>query len=483
MLFASRIFIFVFAPITFVGYWLLRTRRLKLWWLTLASYFLYGWWIWELSGLLLLTTLSGLLLLTTVICYFATVQIGSTDNKAVRRTWLVISLVASLSILAFFKYYMLLAATANDLTGWLGGGGILPSWKIILPIGISFFTFHAMSYSIDVYRRDVEATTDFIEFAAYFAMFPHLIAGPIIRYREVYHTLKNLPLRLSAENLNLGIFYFTLGLVKKILIADRIAYYIDPMFRDYQSLAPVETWLAMIGYSLQIYFDFAGYSLMAIGLGHLLGFEFPQNFNSPYKAVSISDFWRRWHMSLSRWLRDYLYIPIGGRNNRAIALALTMLLGGLWHGADWTFVIWGAYHALLLQLHHQLKGFKWIPRNLVWARIGTFIMATIGWVFFVAGTDKFRGPVDYPPSIQIAVTILTRMFDFAGFFQKVTLQPALVALVVIGLAWAMLGPNAVELVRVRKTTPRRSWAVALGILGAACILLLSETGPFLYFQF
>jgi len=259
--------------------------------------------------------------------------------------------------------------------------------------------------------------------------------------------------------------------VKKVLVADRLAYYIDPMFASYQGLAPVEAWLAIIGYSFQLYFDFSGYSLMAIGLGHLLGFKFPQNFNSPYKAVSASDFWRRWHISLSTWLRDYLYIPLGGRNNRAVALAVTMLLGGLWHGAAWTFMLWGAYHAVALELHHHLKKVRWIPRNLVWAQIGTFLMSTIGWVFF------------RPTTFEASLSILKKMFDIPGLFTSVTVQPVLIGLIIIAGLWAMLAPNGVELIRERRIELTPAWGISLGILTAVCVLLSRESGPFLYFQF
>jgi D-alanyl-lipoteichoic acid acyltransferase DltB (MBOAT superfamily) len=210
---------------------------------------------------------------------------------------------------------------------------------------------------------------------------------------------------------------------------------------------------------------------MAIGLAYLLGFEFPQNFNSPYKATSISDFWRRWHMTLSRWLKDYLYIPLGGRNNRAIALAATMLLGGLWHGAEWTFVAWGAYHAILLELHHHLKQVPWLPKNKVWAQIGTFLLVTIGWVFF------------RPPTFHASWTILTKMFNIPGLFQASPVNFGLVLFIVVAGSIAMLAPNVVELIRVKKAPLERKWAIIIGILTAACILFLSEPTPFLYYQF
>jgi alginate O-acetyltransferase complex protein AlgI len=462
LLFPTYIFVFLFGPVTIAGYWFIQNDRAKKLWLTVASYIFYGYWDWRFSSLLLIVT---------VVNYYAGLQIVKGFSRSVRRNWLIAACVVNLGILGFFKYFMLLAASLNQVAAWFGGGHILPGWTIILPIGISFFTFQAMSYVIDVYRGDVEPTGDFITFAAYKSLFPQLIAGPIVRYREIAETLRSLPKRISNEDLNLGFYYFSMGLIQKVLIADRIAMYINPMFLEYRELLPLQTWAAIIGYSLQLYYDFSGYSLMAIGLGHFLGFTFPQNFNSPYKAVSISDFWRRWHMTLSRWLKDYLYIPLGGRENRAIALAVTMLLGGLWHGPSWTFAAWGAYHAILLELHHHLKNFKWIPRNVIWARFGTFMLATIGWVFF------------RPPTFEVSFTMLGKMFNIPGLFQSVVLNPKLVIVILIAIVWEMFFPNAVEIVRIRKAGPKKYWRFVLAVLTTLCILQFANSGPFLYFQF
>jgi len=453
---------FVFAPITITGYWLIGNEKIRRLWLTIASYIFYGYWDWRFTSLMLFTS---------AVNYIGGLMMAKADTPARKRFWLVFSLVGSLGLLFYYKYFMLLLNTLNAVVGVFDSGPLVDVPNIILPIGISFFTFQAMSYTIDIYREEIEPTNDFIEFACFVALFPQLIAGPIVRYAWIMDTLRNLPRKLSVENLNLGLFFFTLGLVKKVLVADRLAYYIDPMFASYQGLAPVEAWLAIIGYSFQLYFDFSGYSLMAIGLGHLLGFKFPQNFNSPYKAVSASDFWRRWHISLSTWLRDYLYIPLGGRNNRAVALAVTMLLGGLWHGAAWTFMLWGAYHAVALELHHHLKKVRWIPRNLVWAQIGTFLMSTIGWVFF------------RPTTFEASLSILKKMFDIPGLFTSVTVQPVLIGLIIIAGLWAMLAPNGVELIRERRIELTPAWGISLGILTAVCVLLSRESGPFLYFQF
>ena len=462
MLFPSTIFLFVFGPIAIVGYWLIGNPRWKRVWLTAASYLFYGYWDWRFCCLLVVST---------VVDYFTGLNIASEENPSKRRWWLIVSLVANLGLLGFFKYYMLVSASINHVAGWFGSQGVLPGWEIILPIGISFFTFQSMSYTIDIYRRKVQPTRDFMAFAAFVSLFPQLIAGPIVRYKEIAETLKNIPRYLGIENLNIGLFLFSCGLVKKVLIADRIAFFTDPMFENYMNLAPGQAWIAIVGFSLQLYFDFSGYSLMALGLGHLLGFKFPQNFNSPYKAVSITDFWRRWHMTLSRWLRDYLYIPLGGRDNRKVALAVTMLLGGLWHGAGWTFVIWGAYHAILLEAHHYLKGVGWIPRNRIWARFGTFFAVTIGWVFFK------------PTTFEASWTLLKKMFDVTHLFTKFEVAPVLLLLLAFGIGWSMLAPNAVEYIRERKGNPHILWLLVLGILTGVCILYVSEPSPFLYFQF
>lgn len=462
MLFPTPIFIFIFAPISIVGYWLIRNAWLRRLWLTIASYIFYGYWDWSFTSLMLICS---------IVNYIAGLMISRSGNLAQKRFWLVFALVLSLGLLFYYKYFMLILHTINGIGGLFGNSQLVGVLDIVLPIGISFFTFQALSYTIDVYRGSVKATYDFIEFTAFVSLFPQLIAGPIVRYAEVSERLRNLPLRITEDNLNFGFLCFTTGLIKKVLIADRIAYFINPMFDDFSGLTSLESWMAMLGYSLQLYFDFAGYSLMAIGLGYLLGFEFPQNFNSPYKAISISDFWRRWHMSLSRWLKDYLYIPLGGRNNRVVALAATMLLGGLWHGAEWTFVVWGAYHAVLLELHHHLKQISWLPKNRAWAQIGTFLLVTIGWVFF------------RPPTFHASWTILTKMFNIPGLFQPSPVNFGLLAFIVVAGLIAMLAPNVVELVREKEAPLERKWAIIIGVLTAICILFLSEPTPFLYYQF
>jgi alginate O-acetyltransferase complex protein AlgI len=463
MLFPSYIFVFAFAPVAILGFWLIKPPFFRRLWLAAMSYIFYGYWDWRFTSLLLISS---------ALNFFTSILIEKSPDEKDRKMWMVVAVIGNLGMIGFFKYFMLFANSINFIVVKTGLGDGFNVMHVILPIGISFFTFQAMSYTIDVYRRKIDATYDFIEFAAYLALFPQLIAGPIVRYAWVYKTLRNLPDKLGNRRFNLGMFFFVFGLVKKVLIADSIARYIDPMFLNYSTLVPIEAWMCMIGYSLQLYFDFSGYSLMAIGLGHLLGFEFPQNFDSPYKAVSISDFWRRWHITLSTWLRDYLYIPLGGRNNRAIALAVTMLLGGLWHGAYWTYVVWGAYHAFLLEVHHHMKHVKWIPRNLIYAQIGTFFVATIGWVFF------------RPPTFEVSWAFFTTMFDVVHFFDVIPkFDIGFILLVIVGLYMAMIAPNAYELVHIKLIESKKRYAFVMGILAMICVLYMSQSGPFLYFQF
>jgi alginate O-acetyltransferase complex protein AlgI len=462
VLFPSYIFIFLFGPIAIGVYWALRRQRHRHVWLTLASYFFYGYWDWRFCFLILLSTL---------VDFFVGRAIGRRSSKRARKYLLVVSLLSNLGLLGFFKYYGFLSGSINALVGWFGHPAPLPGWQIILPVGISFYTFQSMSYTIDVYRRQVEPTNDVWEFTTYVSLFSQLVAGPIVRYREICHALRKLPLKLGAENLNLGLFFFSFGLIKKVLVADRIAYYIDPLFADYINLSPGEAWLAILGYALQLYFDFSGYSLMAIGLGHLMGFRFPQNFNSPYKALNIGDFWRRWHISLSTWLRDYLFFPVATSGRLYFALFVTMLLGGLWHGAGWTFIIWGAIHGTWLACHHLFKKAKWVPRNRIWARFATFTFATFAWVFF------------RPPTLKVSLAMIGRMFDIGDLLQPVYIADEFLFITLAALLWAMFAPNAYELVYVRKVPPKKWWAIVLGLLTGICILILSESGPFLYYQF
>ena len=480
MIFCSYEFLFLFLPIVLLGYYGLFRTRGRTVFLTLSSYAFYGWWDYRFCGLLLVSTL---------IDYTCGKQIVKSPDKPQAKKWVTLSIISNLSMLGFFKYYDLGASTVNQLAGLFSASDpIVPLLNLVLPVGISFYTFQTMSYCIDLYRKEAPPAKSFFHFACYVSLFPQLIAGPIVRYREVAEQLHSRS--HTIPRFAKGIVLFTLGLGKKVLIADAVA----PLTNfAYGGHLPglVDSWVGVLAYTMQIYFDFSGYSDMAIGLGLMLGFVFPINFNSPYKAETITDFWRRWHISLSNWLRDYLYIPLGGsRHNPTrtyINLCIVMLLGGLWHGANWTFVIWGGYHGVLLAIERFLKLRSQSKRNL-FRNLLTFILVMIGWVVFRAET------------VREAVGIWTSMLGFHGWGSLTAYTPnqsfefGLVALLLATvLSW--ITPNTWELTLPNQEHRMRlfgsNWATALLLsfaisailLISICVILVNTSSPFLYFQF
>lgn len=394
MVFSSHIFLFYFLPLVLLVYYILPQRGRHLG-LTVLSYAFYGW-ANPLFVLILLTSTvvdycCGLIMAKRGL-FFDPRPIKELDPEGPRtrrqKTALVVSIVSNLSLLGFFKYFNFAVENYDLLLAWLGLEGLQldTALRITLPLGISFYTFQSMSYSIDVYRGQAKALRNFIDFACYLSMFPQLVAGPIIRFREVSSQL--LQRAHTLEKFVRGVAFVSLGLAKKILLANPCGKVADMIF-DAGSITMLQAWYGAAAYAFQIYFDFSAYSDIAIGLGLMLGFVFPKNFDSPYLARSITDFWRRWHISLSTWLRDYLYIPLGGNRKgarrTAINLALVMLLGGLWHGAAWNFIVWGGLHGLLLgmerirgktSLYYRLPG----PIQIAC----TFIILLFTWVFFRA---------------------------------------------------------------------------------------------------
>jgi len=490
MLFNSYEFLFAFLPLVLAVYYLLRANRARLVFLTLASYLFYGWWDYRFCGLMLFTT--------TVDYLVARMIHGATTLRA-RRGWLAVSIFADLSVLGFFKYFDLLAGTINRAASAFAGAPqvLLPILHIILPVGISFYTFQSMSYTIDVYRRAAQPAPSFWNFACFVSLFPQLVAGPIVRYHDLAAQL--VQRTHSCEKAAAGISFFIMGLAKKVVLADSVVPFVDTAFR---SGAPgfADAWVGIIAYAMQIYYDFSGYSDMAVGLGLMLGFQFPQNFNSPYKAGSITEFWRRWHISLSTWLRDYLYIPLGGNRHgpwRTYGnLLLTMLLGGLWHGANWTFLFWGGFHGTLLALERAVGKRSlcwWAP---VWAqRAFTFGLVLIAWVFFRAG------------GLGVALNYLAGMLGLHGWGEGAArvAREAPWSVILLGccliLTWC--APNSWELMgrsehKIQGAKPGSVWewclgsrikalAAALALCGLLVfcvgVILVNSSSPFLYFQF
>jgi alginate O-acetyltransferase complex protein AlgI len=463
MLFNSLVFLFLFLPVVYFGFWRLRTKKQRYIWLSAASYIFYGTWNYKFCALMAFST---------AVSYFAGLGMLGASNPRRQKLFLIVPVTIDLLLLGLFKYFNFTVSSLAQLSAWLHVPVHPPALDIILPVGISFYTFHTISYMVDAYRGVITPTRNFWEFSCYVSLFSQLVAGPIVRFRQVEADLDNLDRADRTGWLDIGWSFFAIGMMKKVLLADTIAAVIHPGWKDAAHLSTLGAWLSVIGYTYQIYFDFSGYSDMAVGLGYLFGIRLPQNFNSPYKALNISDFWRRWHISLSTCLRDYLYIPLGGsRVSRSWLvyrnLMITMLLGGLWHGANWTFVVWGGYHGALLCLY-RLFGRSWDRLPVVLQRAGTFFLVTIGWVFF--RSDRF----------SVAAGMLARMFTFSSG----ELFPGLIGLLgalAMAAAIAHFAPNTSEL-----NHRWNSWTVAGLSLGYAAALLTLASGqqsPFLYFQF
>lgn len=464
MLFNSFIFLFAFLPITYVVFWLLRSARARYVWLAVTGYVFYGYWDPRFCLLMAFSTL---------VSYFAGLGLLKYGDPRRRRLCLVAPIVVDLCLLAFFKYANFAMDSARTVASFFGRSIEAPHLNIILPIGISFYTFHTITYIVDSYRGTIKPTRNLFEFAAYVSLFSQLVAGPIVRFRQIEEDLDRLGAADRTRWLAKGVSFFVVGMVEKVLLADTLAAVIDPALAEHSNLSSAGAWLAMLGYSFQLYFDFCGYSDMAVGLGYMFGVRIPQNFNSPYKALDPSDFWRRWHISLSTCMRDYLYIPLGGNRGSAWSvnrnLMLTMLIGGLWHGASWTFVAWGAYHGLLLILYRNTATY-WDQLPAMLRQIVMFLLAVVGWTLFRA-TD-----------FAMAARLLTLMFVPTGGVSVAHASSFGLLLTIAGL-WAMMGPNAFELDKERRWTP---WhAVALSSAMGAClaIMLGGHNSPFLYFQF
>jgi alginate O-acetyltransferase complex protein AlgI len=466
MVFTSHIFLFGFLPITLLGYWGLRSARLRLGWLTLASYIFYAAWSWKFLPLMLASTCTD---------FIAGRVIASDERQWVKRTALISALTLNLGILAVFKYAGFFADTTDGLLALLGVGSPLPILHLVLPLGISFYTFNSMSYTIDVYRGRLAPEQSLLRYCAFVALFPHLIAGPIVRYEQMKHQLARLHPRLTADMASRGLFFIACGCSKKLLIADSLAPDVNRLYAAHAHLGLTAAWLAALGYSLQLYFDFSGYSDIAVGLALLLGFDFPQNFNSPFKAPNIADFWRRWHMSLSGWLRDYLYIPLGGSRGgtarSARNLAIVMLLGGLWHGAAATFVVWGAIHGTLLAGHAVLRARGWTPNSRIFNRLVTFICVVAAFVVFRSN------------GLHSAGDILGSMIGLGGIEPASAVSALLDTRFALAIAALLVFVNVVPNTWELRFNGSFTRGLGYGLLFASAILAIAGPSPFLYYQF
>ena len=443
--------------------------------LLVASYVFYGSWN---------PPFALLLLLSTVVDWNVAERMDAQTDQAKRRWWLLLSLMMNLSLLGFFKYGDFLFANTNALLKACGIDYQAPHMGILLPVGISFYTFHTLSYTIDVYRRELKAVASLRDFALFVSFFPQLVAGPIVRARDFLPQLVQAPVPVAGR-LGWGLFLMTLGLFQKMVIADTLlAPVADTVYGHAFPLHALDAWAGTVAFAMQILCDFGGYTLCAIGADLCFGFHILDNFRFPYAAIGFSDFWRRWHISLSSWLRDYLYIPLGGNRGGSLRtcanIMVVMLLGGLWHGAAWTFVVWGGLHGLFLLIERGVRalvgGSAWAATRwaavLAWA--ATFTGVCITWVFFRAA------------SFADAMKNLASM---AGVFgaegdqvlgTRELLQVGLVSAMIIGIH-ARLRNSSIETEVARWP----SWLVTLtwAAMAAAILLARGDGNAFIYFQF
>jgi len=428
-----------------------------------------------------------LLLACMVVNYLAgpSLEPDEWDLDPVRRRRLLTAVIAfDVTVLVLWKYAGFATAQAHNLAAFTGLH--LPVVQLALPIGISFYTFHHISYVVDIYRGERAALRNPVSFVTYIAMFPQLVAGPIVRYREIADQLPQQRTH-RLDDIAAGFPRFALGLTKKVVVADSLAPMVDTCFATPAGqMTTAVAWLGAIGYTVQLYFDFSGYSDMAIGLARMLGFRLPENFARPYSSVTITEFWRRWHMSLSRWFRDYVYIPLGGNRGGLAStyrnLLIVFVLVGFWHGANWTFLAWGLYHGALLVIERRQR---WssppaMPRGVLGRRALTFLLVMLGWVLFRS------------PNLGSAFTMLWHLFviDFHGLTDVVDaeLTTQRVLILLIALLVVLLPPHPVtgpylESVRSRTATVLRVGVMTAGLLYSSMLVAADTFSPFLYYQF
>jgi len=467
VVFSSLSFLTLFLPLTILLYFAV-PRRFRNLLLFLASLIFYAWGE---------PVYIVLMLFSSVVDYSHGLLMEKFDGRpGVRRALLISSVAINLSLLGFFKYAGLVVSTLNAALSLS-----IPVPSVALPVGISFYTFQTMSYSIDVYRRNCPAQRDPIAFGCYVTMFPQLIAGPIVRYVDVMREINDR--RETFEGFYLGIRRFLVGLAKKLILANGVGMLWDSVSaQPAASLSALSAWLGVLAYAFQIYFDFSGYSDMAIGMGRMFGFQFPENFRYPYVSRSVSDFWRRWHITLSTWFREYLYIPLGGNRVRVprniFNLAVVWMATGLWHGASWNFLLWGAYFGAVLIAEKFLygKALSRAPGFVGWAY--TALVVLVGWVFF-ALDDLGRG-----------AAYLGAMFGGgAGAVDAYALRALLnygAVLLLCAAASTPLASGALERLRARRPRAHSALTYALVIAGfALCLIYVVDAGynPFLYFRF
>lgn len=514
MLFNSHIFIFVFFPIVFLGFYKIGqySHSLASLWLAAASLFFYGWWDSRFIGLLLAS-----ITFNYAISYFINIKLSQ------RKLLLIIGITTNLLLIAYYKYANFFL---DSLKLFLSGEVVFESF--ILPLGISFFTFTQIAFLVDTYQGKVKEY-NFVHYILFVTYFPHLIAGPVLHHKEMMPQFSKKSIySFNYDNLLIGTIIFFIGLFKKTVLADHLSEAVNPIFSSSNSeitLNFIDAWGGSLSYTFQLYFDFSGYSDMAIGLSRMFGVKLPLNFHSPYKALNIIDFWRRWHMTLSRFLRDYLYIPLGGNRKgkirRHINLFITMLLGGLWHGAGWTFVIWGGLHGIYLIINHGWQSFRFIlgqdilKKPTIFMRIFsisiTFLSVSFAWVVFrakdinaaisILRTMLGLNGISLPSNWLFKWELIRTLFIDYGITFNVTApilngQAMMWLLVSILLVW--FTPNTQQIMsnfepcldtfdssdnKILSWKPSHAWLIVSIFCSVIALLSISDLSEFIYFQF
>lgn len=474
MLFNSFVF-FVFLIVILPIFYALKTKESKNIFLLLSSYFFYGYWDWRFCSLLMLST---------VIDYFVGKKLYATEDQNKRKRLLYISLISNLGMLVCFKYFNFFVDSFDEFSRSLGCELDFLHLEIILPVGISFYTFQTLSYTIDIYRGRLKATNHFIDFALFVSFFPQLVAGPIERAVDLLPQLTK-KLNPTKQQIKSGIVLIVLGLFKKVMIGDTAGRYVDYIFADMEYYHSAEALCALILFSIQIYADFSGYSSIARGTAKLLGVELMKNFEQPYLSRNITEFWRRWHISLSSWLKDYLYISLGGNRKGAsrtyINLMLTMLLGGLWHGASWNFMIWGGFHGLYLIIHKkimernnqkpsatELFKLSHIPHIIL-----TYVLVLITWLFFRATSWDTT-------LLFIDKMIHWQSSEYSMWFVKIT-AVYMTVLITFDLIENLTRSHS-YLLKLKQAPIRYGVTISLFVLTLA-YMFQTKTQPFVYFAF
>ena len=480
MVFNSITFL-VFSGIFFPIYFLTK-GSLRLWWILIASYVFYGWWDKRFLSLIMISTLMD---------FSFGRLIGITEDKRKRKLYLGLSMMMNLGFLCFFKYFNFFIDSFKLMLESFGLHPSMGSLNIILPIGISFYTFQSLSYTIDIYRKEIPVENNLLKFASFIALFPQLVAGPIVRARDLLPKMND-DKPFTWENFNSGLGRILWGFFKKVAVADSLALFVDQSWEMQGRFGSMHLLIAVVFYSFQIYCDFSGYSDIAIGLARIMGYKFPENFRTPYFSKSFSEFWTRWHISLSSWLRDYVYIPLGGNRFGKLSTyknnMLTMLIGGFWHGANWAFVFWGFLHGLYLILQRIVQP--------VWKSIGkltrmpkfmhqgisilvVYLLTLLGWIYFRSGSMG-RG------SFSIANDIISSILSFDRFswndvvnkFQVMKGFLLIAVLLLLEISNPYFKWNFVQLER-----PGIRIALFAGVLWLIALFGTFSANSFIYFQF